>query len=74
MQSTGTVWTTLLEVCPRIIQVKFDQNPYSGKGGDVFRSFEVDDAQHMMDEAQWTKDTGHWAPTISHLNIYVQVS
>ena len=30
MQSTGTVWTTLVEDHPEIIPVKFGQNPMSG--------------------------------------------
>ena len=35
MQRTETIWTTLKEDQPRIIPVKFDQNPISGLGGDV---------------------------------------
>ena len=35
MQRTGTIWTTLKEDQPRIIPVKFGQNPISGLGGDV---------------------------------------
>ena len=35
MQWTGTIWTTLKEDQPRIIPVKFGQNPISGLGGDV---------------------------------------
>ena len=35
MQWTGTIWTTLKEDLPRIIPVKFGQNPISGLGGDV---------------------------------------
>ena len=32
MQWTGTIWTTLKEDQPRIIPVKFGQNPISGLG------------------------------------------
>ena len=35
MQWTGTIWTTLKVGQPRIIPVKFGQNPISGLGGDV---------------------------------------
>ena len=35
MQWTRTIWTTLKEDQPRIIPVKFGQNPISGLGGDV---------------------------------------
>ena len=35
MQWTGTIWTTLKEDQPRVIPVKFDQNPISGLVGDV---------------------------------------
>ena len=35
MQWTGTIWTTLKEDQPRIIPVKFGQNPIRGLGGDV---------------------------------------
>ena len=35
MQRTGTIWTTFKEDQPRIIPVKFGQNPTSGLGGDV---------------------------------------
>ena len=35
MQWTGTIWTTMKEDQPRIIPVKFGQNPISGLGGDV---------------------------------------
>ena len=35
MQWTGTIWTTLKEDQPRIITMKFGQNPISGLGGDV---------------------------------------
>ena len=35
MQQTRTIWTTLKEDQPRIIPVKFAQNPVSGLGGDV---------------------------------------
>ena len=35
MQWTGTIWTTLKEDQPRIIPVKFGQNPICGLGGDV---------------------------------------
>ena len=36
MQRTGTIWTTLKKNIPRIIPVKFGQNPVSGLGEDVF--------------------------------------
>ena len=35
IQWTQTIWTTLKEDQPRIIPVKFGQNPISGLGGDV---------------------------------------
>ena len=35
MQWTGTIWTILKVDQPRIIPVKFGQNPISGLGGDV---------------------------------------
>ena len=35
MQWTRTIWTTLEEDHPKIIPVKFGQNPISGLGGDV---------------------------------------
>ena len=35
MQRTGTIYTILKEDQPRIIPVKFGQNPICGLGGDV---------------------------------------
>ena len=35
MQWTGTIWTTLKEEQPKIIFLKFGQNPISGLGGDI---------------------------------------
>jgi len=53
MQSTGTVWTTLVGDHPGIIPVKFGQNPISSLEEMLFKET-VDARTHW----QWTTDNG----------------
>jgi len=54
MQPTGTVWTTLVGDHPRIIPVKFGQNPMSGfRGEDVsVKKFTHDARRRTTDKGQ----------------------
>ena len=69
MQWTGTIWTTLKEDQPRIIPVKFGQNPISGLGGDVVKRLWTDGRTDDDDD-----DDGRWVITIPHLEPSAQVS
>jgi len=53
MQSTGTVWTTLVEDHQGVLPVKFGQNPTSGFREKLFKEI-VDTRTH----GQWTTDNG----------------
>ena len=67
MQWTRTIWTTLKEDQPRIIPVKFGQNPISGLGGDVVLRLWTDG---QTDD----DDDGRWVITKAHLEPSAQVS
>ena len=70
MQWTETIWTTLKEDKPRIIPVKFGQNPISGLGVMLFKDCERTDGQTDDDD----EDDGRWVITIAHLEPSAQVS